>query len=272
MNRRTLLAAVPAAATPVVGCLDDGSGGGEAGSDDAVTPSSDDDAEPDDGCGPAAQSLSDLLTRETGDPADCPDSASTSFALENERDESLEVSVDVEGEDALAGTYALEPGERVVEGSALEPAAEVAGTVTVDGEETAVSWPDRSCYRHGIALTPDGVENGWVEPLQGPGDTQHDCYAGDDALLRVGSVGESRTVAVTVVDRCAGTEVTETFEVDADGSEQARGLLTNGGAYDLEIDVEEGESATHEFADDCWGAVIGVEADGEVRVHGVEID
>ncbi|WP_259532850.1 hypothetical protein [Halalkaliarchaeum sp. AArc-CO] len=92
----------------------------------------------------------------------------------------------------LAETYMLEPGERVVKASGFEARSEVSGRVTIDGEERhRLLWPERSCYRHGIALGSEAIETGWVEPLEGPGDTQHDCYAGVDATKPFDEMADS---------------------------------------------------------------------------------
>lgn len=81
--------------------------------------------------------------------------------------------------------YDLAPGERVVERSALPTDGTRVATVTIDGETASGSWDGLSCYRHGIAVGPDETEFGLVAPLSGPGDTQHDCYEGDDASIRM---------------------------------------------------------------------------------------
>lgn len=237
-----------------------------------MTPSSASPSNPDDGCGPAALSLSELFTDETGDRSFCFDGATPSLAIENERDETLTVTVDVETDGAITETYTLESGERVVERNAFEAKARLTGTVTVDGEgEQSIEWPERSCYRHGIALTPDGIEIGRIEPLSGPGDTQHDCYPGDGVPLRVRSA-DARTVTVEITDLCTGTNVTETLEPNADETARLDDVLANGGTYTVAVDVEGGQSRTHEFREDCWGVSVAVDGDGTVRVDGIAID
>lgn len=272
MKRRTLLAGAGSALSlSVAGCIDD-IRSGDDGSGDPGSPSDGTPRERGDHCGPASQSLSELLAEEAGDASICPADAAPSFALENERETEVTVSVNVGDGDGLAETYTLPPGERVVEPAAFETHPDLAGTITVGTAETEVAWPDRSCYRYGVSLTPDGVENGWVEPLRGPGDTQHDCYAGDDAVVYVRSEGENRTVEVTVTDRCDGGETTETFELDAGETEQTRELLTNGGVYDIDVDVEDGGSESYEFREECWGLDVTVAADGEVSMQRLAID
>lgn len=268
MNRRQLLTTAGVAlSASYSGCI------GNVDGEDPVTPSSGTTSEVSDDCGPAEYSLSELFTTEIGDPSSCFTGATPSVAIENERDETLTVTVNIDNEDAITETYTLASDERIVERSAFEAEAGVTGIVSIDGEvEQRVEWPDRSCYRHGIALTPDGVEIGLVEPLRGPGDTQHDCYAGDDALVSVHSVGESRTITVKIVDLCAETASTQTVDLSADESERVTGALTTGGMYDVTVDVKDGDSQTYEFYEGCWGVEISIEEDGEVRLHEMAID
>lgn len=273
MNRRTLLAGTSSIlSVPVVGCL--ASPPSELGNENDDTATSATGTPPESGndCGPAHQPLSALLSDETGDPSACYDGAAPSLAIMNERETDLTVSVALRDGAALSETYTLGPGERTVETRAFEATPNLTGTVEIDGEETQVVWPDRSCYRHGIALLSKGIETGLVEPLSGPGDASHDCYAGDDAILSVVSRGEARSISVTVSDLCTGAETTEIFELGADDIERTRGLVKNGGRYDLTAVVEGGDSRTYAYRENCWGVAFSVEEDGELRVTQVGID
>lgn len=273
MNRREILAGVGASlSAPLCGCLSgETSGNGSGSGGDAVTPN--EPTPPSDGaCSPAERPLSALLTDETGDPTACPDRATPSLAIESERAASITVDVGEDDEGGFSETYELDPDERIVEGRAFDAATDLTGTVSVDGEETAVAWPERSCYRHGIAVTSDGVEIGWIEPLSGPGDTQHDCYAGDEVPVEISLEGEARTVEVTVTDLCADDEATQTLDVVEDGVERIDGLLANGGRYDLEASVDGGNTETYEFREACWGVSIGIDEDGDLRIDRIAID
>lgn len=280
MNRRTLLSAVAAGGGAVLaGCLADrngsdgadGSGGTDEsnGTDGPTLPSP---AEPTTtgDCGPADAPLSSLLGDETGDPGFCFEGARPDLAIANERDESVTANVRI---DALDASYELEPGERVVERRAFEAAADREATVMLEGsdETFAGRWDARSCYRHGLAVTDDGLEIGWIEPLRGPGDTQHDCYPGTGARLEVGNLGGIRTVTVIVEDRCAGTKTEETIELEK-GRETIEDALVNGGNYDVTVDVHDGGEASYEFREGCWGVSAQVEEDGSVRITSIGID
>ena len=269
MNRRAFLAATGASVSAVVaGCLDGGLDD-DTSSNDAVTPTAGTHSELDKGCGPADRPLSELLTDDTGVSSRCPEGASPSFAIENERDESVTVAIELRGGDAFSESFTLDPDERVVEHRAFDGETELTGTVVVDGDETTVEWPARSCHRHGIALTDDGVAVGWMTPFQGPGDTQHDCYAGDDALLTVRSrrsqLEDPGTLTVTVTDRCRGRETTESFQLEPEDFERVDHLLRNGGMYDVSASFEGGEPATVTFHEDCWGMDVTVDEDEEIQ-------
>lgn len=262
MNRRRILAAVGGAVLlPSAGCIEPADGERA----DLVTPSSAAATEVGENCGPGEQPLAARFTDEPDDSTFCTDSAEPSLAVENQREDPVTVTVDID--DAMTETYALEPGDRIVERSAFVVRSKVTGTVSVNGEpDHRVKWPARSCHRHGIVLTSDGVEIGWVERLAGPGDTIHDCYAGDDATVGVYSLGESRTIEVTIDDLCAETTYTDTFEVDAGEGAFIRDVLTNGGMYDVTVNIDGGESQTYEFYEGCRGVEVIVEEDGTVRI------
>ena len=276
MKRRAILAAIGASASAVVaGCLD-GSLGDVPSSEDAVTPTAGTHSELGDDCGPADRPLSELLTDDAGEPSRCPDAASASFAIENERTDSVSVAIELRGGDAFSESYTLEPGERVVERRAFDVETDLTGTVVVDDDETTVEWPERSCHRHGIALTDDGVAVGWVAPFQGPGDAQHDCYAGDDARLSLRSrrslLEDPGTLAVTVTDRCRGQEMSESFHLEPGDFEQVDHLLRNGAVYDVTAAFEGGEPETLAFHEACWGVDVIVDEDEEIRFEKKLID
>lgn len=259
MNRRQLLATGALALTgPLAGCL---------GSSEPITPSGTVSA-PSKDCGPASQPLSARLGDDPGDPSPCFEGATPSLVVENERDDEITVDIDVAG---FTATESLDAGERVVASSAFEAAESLSGTVTVDGERFEVEWPERSCYRHGIAID-DSPEVGWVEPLRGPGDTQHDCYPATSVPLRVATNGESRTLNVTVTDDCADKRTERTLQLAAGTSERLDGLLESGGRYTITVDVEGGGTESYEFDDACWGVFAGVMADGTIRLGEIGID
>lgn len=273
MRRRAVLASTIAGFASVAGCL-----GGEESSPDPSNDDNDDERsgiEPDGSCGVVTQSLSSQLVSEGGTDA-CFDGAEPSLAVENERDEPVEATVEItagESDDPLfSKRFDLDPDERLVERSALPADGDRVATVTVAGETASGSWERTSCYRHGIAITREEIEFGLVPPMAGPGDTQHDCYAGDDADIRIYNGETAQTVSLHVVDHCAETTATETFEMEADGVERARGTIANGGIYDVTVSVEDGGEETYEFENDCWGLSASVDGDGEVVIHQVAID
>ncbi|OVE83524.1 hypothetical protein [Natronolimnobius baerhuensis] len=277
MNRRDLFAIAGSGVTiPVVGCLQRGSS-----NTDVLTPSPSIDTEAPADCGPAALSLSERLGDNPGDEGPCPEDAKPAIAVENERDEDVTVSVDIDHDDALTESYALDSGERVLERQAFQSvesgwfgSTELRATIQIENEpDREVVWPDRSCYRHAIAIVPDGLEIGWIEPLDGVGDIDHDCYTGDTVSFRLESLGEVRTVSVTIVDVCAETETTET--VDAGAYEEGVWLsdvLTNGGVYEITVSVENGPTETYAFDAECGGLNAVIDEDGDLDVFPIPME
>lgn len=180
--------------------------------------------------------------------------ATPSFAIENVRDAAVSVTIDLDGDDALSADYSLPPGERVVESNAFEVASEVTGRIAVDGDETDMLWPERACYRHGIALTEDGIRIGWIEPYGAPGDTKHDCYAGDEDMLWVSNEAEDRTIDLHIFDRCSEEPTIERFELIANESDRRHSVSTRGGKYDVEVDVLDGETEQYEYHEPCFSS------------------
>ncbi|ADJ16149.1 hypothetical protein [Halalkalicoccus jeotgali] len=226
-------------------------------------------------CGLAAEPLSSRFADDGGTDA-CFDGAEPSLEVENERDEPIEAAVEISvgGADGpvLAERYELDPGERTVERRALPAHGERTAQVTIDGGTESGSWEEPSCYRHGIGIGPDGIGFGLVEPMSGLGDTQHDCYAGDDAIIRIYNDGTERTVRLQVVDHCAGTTAVETFGMEPDGVESVRGAIVNGGVYDVTVSAEDGGEETFEFANDCGGLLASIDGDGAVAIREMAID
>lgn len=253
MRRRLLAVTGLALSTPLGGCL--------SAPTVAVTPS-DGVPETDADCGIADQPLSARLTDESGECAGA--GGAPSLAVENQRDERVRVGVDLDGGGGFSKTYALAPGERIVERAAFETADAITGTVTVGDEAWPVRWPGRSCRRYGIALLSGGPEIGWVEPLAGIADTRHACYPGSEADVRVQSEGRARTVTVTITDLCAGTTVTETLEIGAGEWGRVEGELVSGGVYDVTVVVEGGDSKTYEYRENCRDVRTTVHEDGAV--------
>lgn len=258
MRRRDLLAATGGLAAGLSGCLS--RNGEQAGPDDDLG----------DGCSPADHPLSERLTDDAG--GRCHDRAEPSLVVANEREEAAAVDLELESGTTYETSLSLAAGERHVEDGPVELTDPLAGTVTVDGDSATVAWPARSCLRHAIAIGPDGVETGWIEPMAGPGDTQHDCYAGDDVALGVWNAGRERTVTITVEDRCTGETRSDTVTAEADGATRTDDLLVRGRDYDLEVSGDGVEPSTHEYVDRCWEPTIRVDADGAVAVEQVPID
>lgn len=271
MKRRVFLATTGAAVSgALTGCSDVVVPRSRGGIDE-ITPTTGTPVELGPECGRADQPLSAILTDDPGDDAVCFDGATPSLAIENERDERLTASVELEGAGSFAETYALDAGERIVESGRLEVNSTITGTIHID-EEYPLSWPARSCRRHGIAVTSRDISIGWVEPMRGPGDTQHDCYAGDPAPVIVRSEGQNRELTVTVTDRCSEAVTSDTVSLDADSTERLESWLTHGGRYAIEIATDGDIERQYEFDDACWGVEIVVDAAGEIHVWDIAID
>lgn len=263
MRRRALLATTGITlATPLGGCLATSPDVGS--SDDVITPAAASASAPPDNCGPASQPLSEILVAEVGEQEYCYDSAEPSFTAMNERTAPVTLSVALGEDGHFAERYDLESGERIIERRAFDAAADITGTVTVDGEEWSVRWPDRACYHHAVAVTPDELQIGWLEPIKGPADTQHDCYPGDSASVRVASSGGSHEVTVTIEHLCTETTDTETFELSGEDRESFRGVLMSGGKYDVTVSVADGEEDTYEFHEGCWGVTATIDEAGHI--------
>lgn len=271
MNRRALLSSI-VAGVGFAGCL--------GRSDPSPKPADDGPLEvepsvPSGSCGIAAEPLSTQLVPEGGSEA-CFDGAEPSLAVENEREEPIEAAVEIslEGTEAplFAERYDLAPGERVVEHSALPADGDRMMTVTVGDETESGSWEGLSCYRHGIAIGLDGIEFGLIPPMSGPGDTQHDCYAGDDASIRIYNGDGTWTVTLRVVDRCEGSTVEETFEMGPNDVESVSDLIVNGGISDVTASVEGGGEESYAFEEECGGLSTSVGGDGGVDIRRMAID
>lgn len=267
MNRRSVLAALAAVSAPTAGCLDDPVDASADGNP-TETPT------PDGDCGTAAEPLSDRLVEQAGDTDVCFEGATPDLVVVNERSDAVDMTIEAsaDGDRTFDGSYELDPGERVVERSAVDAHGDRSVDVTVDGSATTGSWTGDSCYRHAVVVTPDGVSIGVVPPLSGPGDTQHDCYAGDSAPIRIYTADAAWTATLRVVDRCAGRTFEESYELDPDDVIGVDGLLVNGGVYDVRLDVESGDSGSYEFRDDCWGVTAGIDEDGTVTIRQLAID
>lgn len=282
MRRRDLLAASGLAFSGVGGCL--ARSGGTSSTTRSPTPNSPDEPTtgepttrptPSGACGPAAVPLSGTFTDDRGDERACFEGASAGLVVENEREELISVAVEVEGEDGtvLEVSDDLQPGDRLLERGVLPAQEEHTAHVSLDGDVVASGrWPTPSCYRHGIAVVPGSVEFGFVPPLEGPGDTQHDCYAGDDASLRVYNGEESQSVEIRVLDHCAESVREEALDLEPGAVGRVEDALVAGGNYDVTIDVADGESATYEFREDCWGVTASIDEDGAVTIRQIYVD
>lgn len=182
----------------------------------------------------------------------------------------MEVAAD--GETVFERSYSLEAGERAIE-QEVGPAGDLESVTVTAGDAGSRSgeWAGTACYRHTAVLTGEGLETGYVSPLAGPGDTQHDCYAGDPAPIVLHSE-TARTATVTVVDHCRESVDEETVEFEGDGVARLEDALTNGGRYDVVVEVEDGGAAAAGFHDACWGLSVSIDGDGDVEIGSVEMD
>lgn len=284
MERRRLLAMAALGVGSLTGCIADGTAPQSTEpSNDTETPTAtptDDDVvipTPTGRCGTAAVPQSAQFVDDGGGSPACFEGAEPSLAIENERED--EITVDLElapesgDETMFEARYTLASGERVVEQRTLVAQKDYTARVTLgDGETATGSWTGTSCYRHGISLTPDGVSFGLVPPLSGPGDTQHDCFAGDAATISLRSEAVAQTVTVHVVDHCEEAVVDETITVAADGVERLDDVIENGGLYDVIFAVDDGGVETFEFDNQCWGISAAVDENGNVTAHQTLID
>ena len=305
MNRRGLLGTLAGtgAGALLAGCLGDepnGTGRDENGADSSEDDDSrSDDAETDDGasdddsneipaepsggtCGPADEDLEALLTDDPGGGPMCPEGMYPTLVIENTRDERIVALVELDGVETVEAEVELEPGERAVPGRIVPTTDGLEVTVTVEGdvgdgepESEGImtgSWKSRSCRRHAILVGDDDIETGYVSPLSGPGDVEHDCYAGDRAGLRIYNEYVERTVTVLIDDRCAGTRRTEEVPLGVGDVESISDGLVSGGVYDVTVLLEDGTSETYEFHEECWGVSAGIDEQGEIGIHQMAID
>lgn len=278
MQRRHLLAAAGGAlAGGLAGCL----GVGERPEiRTAIDRPRADRSEPGAGCSDALQRpLSERLIDDPGeDPGERHGTCSEpALAVANVR----AAAVDVELELPLARDRArkpsqqrqieagleLQPGERVVLRHAVEPGAPLAGTVVVDGDEHAVEWPARSCRRHGLAIVPDGVEIGWIEPAAGWGGPQHFCYVGETLPVRVRNRGGARTVRVAIEDPCTGSERSQRFAFASEGSKLLDEPAVTGRDYEIEVDGIRVDAASATYEGHCQPPQVLIDRDGAVEVR-----
>lgn len=281
MNRRKLLAFIGAGSSVgIAGCLGDAetpdSQDGNEPTREAVSTTQTESNEevtlpqPTGECGPAAMPQSARFVDEGGDSSYCYEGAEASLAIENERDETLPVGVKIvtAQETVFEVSYTLSPNERIIERSVLTAHETHTASVTVDGEDAVTGeWGDVSCFRHGISLTPEAVEFGLIPPLSGPGDTQHDCYAGDSAQIAVSTDDVPQTVTVSIVDHCKETVDEETVTLAPNRFERIHDLLLNGGIYDVVVAVDGGHAAIYNFQEECWGVSAQIDEEGKVTVH-----
>ena len=270
-RRQLLAAATGTAAYSLAGCAELLAGGTNEATPNPVTPIDRDEAEvPPADCGPADQPLSERLTNVSGNEDACFKGATPSLVIENERDESVDLDVDL-GEQ-FADEYTIAAGDRRYESNAFEATADIEGRVTIDGDDWELVWADRSCYRYGIAITSEGPVIGWVKPITGPGDTQHDCYPGASIPLTIGSEAGAWTVSATIRDTCSDSTDDRTVTLEDDEHERIDDLLTSGGAYEVTIDVADGETEKISFDAVCWGVTASIRSDGTVRLDQQAID
>ena len=287
MERRELLCGVAAGGAVLAGCLDAARGGSD---DDSTAPTDDGpgDGTSENGSGAettgasasgdcaAAVPLSEQLTDEVPDDQHvvCSDDREPSLVVANEREEATTVVVEA-GEGAKRveiGPLELAPGERSVHSRVVAAGAFDELAATVDGEST--TWdPEESgplCYRRGAVVTDDGVEFGYIEPLAGPGDAQHDCYAGDPAQIAIYNEDRTAVVELSVSDHCGDDDAEFEIELEPDEVVRKREALTNGGIADVAVALDDA-TASHRFDEECWGLEIGI-VDGEPEIQPMAID
>lgn len=273
LKRRQLLgAAAGTTGIALAGCTELLATAADRSDDNPITPVERTAAEPDAECGLTTHALSELLTAETGDPESCFEGATPDLVIENEREESIDVDIELESEETVAESYSIAGGDRVIERNAFEATDDLRGTVTIDDEEWKIRWPERSCHRYGIAVQAEDLEIGWIDPISGPGDTQHDCYPGSTIPLEIGSVGEDRTVAVTVTDRCDETTSEYDEDLEADGHVRIDDVFESGGVYEIGVAVDGDEDVREEFDLVCWGLMVQIREDGTIAIEEIPID
>lgn len=270
MRRRAVLSSMVTGFGCTAGCLGENESSPNPSNGNELP-----ETEPSGACGLATKSLSSQLVSEGGTDA-CFEGAEPSLAVENVRDEPIDTTIEItvhgSDEPVFSEQYDLDPGERVVERSALPAEGDREATVTIGDETANGSWERISCYRYGIAIGPDEVEFGLVPPISGPGDTQHDCYAGDSAAIMIYNGETAWTVRLQVVDHCAETTATETLEMVPDDVESVRNVIVNGGIYDVTVSAEDGGEETYEFESDCWGLSASIDSEGGVAIEQIAID
>lgn len=287
MNRRALLGAIAVGGSLVAGCLD----GNRSSTGDDGTSSSDDDGSPsNDGsavespavpsatgdCGVGTEPLSSRLVEDGGETAHCHEELTPSLELANERKASVSATLTVEsdGESVFEAQYDLESGKHVLEQGTATAGELESLRLSIAGESTNLTgdWPTLSCCRHAVVLTADGMDVGYVKPLAGPADTQHDCYAGDSAAVRIHNGDAPRTVTVSIVDHCAETITEEELELDGGEVTSIDESLTSGGNYAVVVDVEDGGGDRYDFDEECWGLTASIDDEGTVEIERIGID
>lgn len=268
MKRRTVLASVASGTATIAGCAlmdsestdetpdgpSNSSTDGTSGDDPRTAGESPDVPTQTGECGPAGQRLSELLTDDAGPACDDP-YRTTDLRIENERGTALTAGVRIEHEESTVfeADADLEPGEYVDEEPEISPEQFDTVTVTLpDGSEFTDSWSGDSCRLHGVAIGEDGIEAGYVEPVDGVVDGAGTCYPERENRFRVSnSTEDSQTVTATIVDHCAETTTESTMELRGGGAEIVTKTLLTGGRYTVAVDVENGPGATGEYGADC---------------------
>lgn len=295
MKRRTLLrlTTMGSALTQLSGCLSHAESSPIENSTDESSANGDSTQEPSaespipleeintpsvDDCGPADLPLSALLSytpshgtlsKNTGK---CAVQHDVSVVLENERSESVQVTIDVRSSDeqVFEKTYDLEPGERYLDRKQSQSTFPAEGdhivTVTVNDEEPVTGgWYGISCDRHGIAILPDGVAIGYEPQIR---QVHGSCYAGEERSLAIFNGDAQYTVTARVHDHCRDETTELTWEMEPEDVEHMSDVFrVGGGLYEVIIDVAEGERIEKEFTEICQSlqVVIGIEGDVTIR-------
>ena len=271
MRRRTILQSAAAGSPLLAGCL-------------GTTPTGDGDAEPrqstartDENCeltDPAHSGLSGSLVS-TGSGAECIDEMGVRLVVENERESSVSVDLEAtptDGEhDPVTRSYDLAPGERALGDRALTAGVAYDVAVTDGTSSETGRWPAGSCYRRGVALA-DEIAIGLVEPYRGPGDGQHDCYAGDSRRLRLYNGDDDRSVAVVVRDECNRARVEETYDLAAGDVRRVSDAFLAGEPVTVSVSGSGVDDVEETFENPCWGLSARIDADGNVSIRETAAD
>lgn len=285
MKRRQVLALVVSSTVGLSGCIaiqSDSNDGQRDSAGDEVDDSSNEMDSPESGppdeesptipdptgeCGPASLPPAERLTADPG--GDCDDDAEPQLALMNDWSEqvSARVTIETNDETVFERTFVLGPDEYTT----VDPGIPVVQMETVtasieDRSAYAASWPNESCKLHAVAITPDGIEAGYLDPVSGTGGLPR-CYAGEAHEVEL----HNRTmdyldVTITAVDHCAEVTRSISLEINPQGTRLLDLSLAIGGIYTIVGEVHGGGADTYELEDSCGKVEIEIEEKDVVDV------